>query len=52
MELLKEADKVYLDFGADTNIYGVDKQKEIEEKKKQEEELKKSKIYRESKYLM
>ena len=28
------------------------KQKEIEEKKKQEEGLKKSKIYRESKYLM
>ena len=28
------------------------KQKEIEEKKKQEEELKKSKINRESKYLM
>lgn len=28
------------------------KQKEIEEKKKQEEDLKKSKIYRESKYLM
>lgn len=31
MDLLKEADDVYLKFGADTNVYGVDKQKEIEE---------------------
>lgn len=31
MELLKEADKVYLDFGADKNVYGVNKQKEIDE---------------------
>lgn len=31
MNLLKEADQVYLDFGADTNVYGVDKQKEIDE---------------------
>lgn len=31
MGLLKEADEVYLSFGADTNVYGMDKQKEIEE---------------------
>lgn len=31
MELLKEADDVYLNFGADTNVYGVDKRTEIEE---------------------
>ena len=31
MELLKEADDVYLNFGADTNVYGVDKRVEIEE---------------------
>ncbi len=31
MALLKEADSIYLSFGADTNVYGVDKQKEIEE---------------------
>ena len=31
MELLKEADSVYLEFGADKNVYGIDKQKEIEE---------------------
>ena len=30
-ELLKEADDVYLAFGADKNVYGVDKYKEIEE---------------------
>ncbi len=29
LELLKEADKVYLDFGADTKIYGIDKAEEI-----------------------
>ena len=31
MGLLKEADDVYLSFGADTNVYGVDKRAEIEE---------------------
>lgn len=31
MELIKESDNIYLKFGADTNVYGVDKQKEIEE---------------------
>ena len=31
VELLKESDNIYLKFGADTNVYGVDKQKEIEE---------------------
>ncbi|WP_367566736.1 NAD(P)/FAD-dependent oxidoreductase [Lacrimispora sp.] len=30
-ELLKESDNIYLKFGADTNVYGVDKQKEIQE---------------------
>lgn len=29
--LLKQSDDIYLKFGADTNVYGVDKQKEIEE---------------------
>ena len=31
LELIKESDNIYLKFGADTNVYGVDKQKEIEE---------------------
>ena len=31
VELLKESDNIYLKFGADENVYGVDKQKEIEE---------------------
>ncbi len=31
VELLKESDNIYLSFGADTNVYGIDKQKEIEE---------------------
>ncbi len=31
VELIKESDNIYLKFGADTNVYGVDKQKEIEE---------------------
>ena len=31
IELLKESDNIYLKFGADTNVYGLDKQKEIEE---------------------
>lgn len=31
VELLKEADSVYLEFGADKNVYGIDKQTEIEE---------------------
>lgn len=30
-ELIKETDNIYLNFGADTKIYGVDKEKEIEE---------------------
>ncbi|MDO5415656.1 MAG: NAD(P)/FAD-dependent oxidoreductase [Lachnospiraceae bacterium] len=29
--LIKESDNIYLKFGADKNVYGVDKQKEIEE---------------------
>ena len=29
-ELIKESDNVYLSFGADTKIYGIDKEKEIE----------------------
>ncbi|MEG7529759.1 MAG: FAD-dependent oxidoreductase [Hungatella sp.] len=29
--LLKESDNIYLKFGADTNVYGIDKQKEIQE---------------------
>ena len=32
VELLKESDNIYLKFGADTNVYGVDKQKEIRRK--------------------
>ena len=31
VELLNESDNIYLKFGADTNVYGIDKQKEIEE---------------------
>lgn len=31
MELIKESDNIYLKFGADKNVYGVDKQKEIQE---------------------
>ena len=31
IELLKESDDVYLAFGADKNVYGVDKEKEIRE---------------------
>ena len=31
MELIRESDDIYLKFGADANVYGVDKQKEIEE---------------------
>ncbi|MCI8606669.1 MAG: NAD(P)/FAD-dependent oxidoreductase [Hungatella sp.] len=31
VELIQESDEIYLKFGADTNVYGVDKQKEIEE---------------------
>lgn len=30
-ELIKESDDIYLKFGADTNVYGVDKEKEIRE---------------------
>ena len=33
-ELIGESDRIYLDFGADTNVYGVDKQKEIQEIRK------------------
>ena len=29
--LIHESDEIYLKFGADTNVYGIDKQKEIEE---------------------
>ncbi|MGN0291580.1 MAG: NAD(P)/FAD-dependent oxidoreductase [Lachnospiraceae bacterium] len=31
VDLIKESDDIYLKFGADTNIYGVDKEKEIRE---------------------
>lgn len=31
MELIHESDSIYLKFGADTNVYGIDKQKEIQE---------------------
>ncbi|SCI55251.1 ribulose-1%2C5-biphosphate synthetase [uncultured Clostridium sp.] len=31
VELLKESDDIYLKFGADTNVYGIDKAKEIQE---------------------
>ena len=31
VELLKESDDIYLKFGADTKVYGVDKEKEIRE---------------------
>ena len=31
LALIKESDSIYLKFGADKNVYGVDKQKEIEE---------------------
>ncbi|MEF9955009.1 MAG: NAD(P)/FAD-dependent oxidoreductase [Clostridium sp.] len=31
LELIKESDDIYLKFGADTNVYGVDKQAEIQE---------------------
>lgn len=30
-ELIKESDDIYLKFGADTNVYGLDKEKEIRE---------------------
>ena len=30
-ELIRESDDIYLKFGADQNVYGIDKQKEIEE---------------------
>ncbi len=30
-ELIKESDNIYLKFGADTNVYGIDKQAEIRE---------------------
>lgn len=33
-ELIKESDRIYLKFGADTNVYGVDKQVEIREIRK------------------
>lgn len=29
--LIEESDKIYLTFGADTNVYGIDKQKELQE---------------------
>ena len=31
VELIHESDQIYLDFGADKNVYGVDKEKEIRE---------------------
>lgn len=31
LELIHESDEIYLKFGADKNVYGVDKEKEIEE---------------------
>jgi len=33
-KLIKEVDEIYLSFGADTKIYGIDKEKEIEEIRK------------------
>ena len=30
-ELIQESDNIYLKFGADTNVYGIDKQKELRE---------------------
>lgn len=30
-ELIHESDQIYLKFGADTNVYGIDKQKELQE---------------------
>ena len=32
LELIKKADEVYLDFGADKNVYGIDKNEEIRRK--------------------
>ncbi|HIS81364.1 MAG TPA: FAD-dependent oxidoreductase, partial [Candidatus Scatomonas merdavium] len=34
LELIKESDAIYLKFGADKNVYGVDKEKEIREIRK------------------
>ena len=34
MELIRESDAIYLKFGADKNVYGVDKEKEIREIRK------------------
>ena len=31
LELIRESDNIYLQFGADRNVYGVDRQKELEE---------------------
>lgn len=31
MELIRESDTIYLKFGADENVYGIDRQKEIQE---------------------
>lgn len=31
LELIRESDNIYLEFGADTNVYGVDKEAEIQE---------------------
>ena len=31
LELIQESDRIYLDFGADKSVYGIDKQNEIEE---------------------
>ncbi|QOV19170.1 FAD-dependent oxidoreductase [Blautia liquoris] len=31
LDLLKQSDDIYLKFGADTNVYGIDKQKELRE---------------------
>ena len=31
LELIRESDQIYLKFGADTKVYGVDKEKEIQE---------------------
>ena len=31
MELIRESDEIYLKFGADTHVYGMDKEKEIQE---------------------
>ena len=37
LELIRESDNIYLQFGADRNVYGVDRQKELEEIRRESE---------------